>query len=87
MKEEDKKAECIVNRIQGEMEDLVTWEEVELSTSQHSRLQAVMEAIKTGTLRNEARMEKYKECYMEFSSADKVVIVGEGLVFPQDPGA
>ena len=34
MKEEDKKAECIVNRIQGEMEDLVTWEDVELSTSQ-----------------------------------------------------
>ena len=38
VKEEDKKAELFVNRIQGEMEDLVTLKEVELSTSQDSTM-------------------------------------------------
>ena len=62
------------------MADAVTWEEVERSTSQDSTLQAVMEDIKKGTLRKEARVDKYKECFTELSSAAKVVMRGEKLV-------
>ena len=57
MEEEDEEAEFIVNRIQGEMADAITREEVERVTSQDSTLQAVMEDITKGTLRKEARVD------------------------------
>ena len=53
--EEDEESEFIVNRIQGEVADEITWEEMERVTSQDSTLQAVMEDIKKGSLRKEAR--------------------------------
>ena len=56
VEEEDEEAEFIVNRVQSEMADAVTWEEVEHSTKQDTNLQALMEDIKKGTLRKEARM-------------------------------
>ena len=83
VEEEDEEAEFIVNRIQGEMADAITWEEVEHSTTQDNILQALKEDIKKGTLRKEDRMAKYKECFTELSCAAKVVMRGEKLVLPK----
>ena len=65
------------------MADAITWEEVERVTSQDSTLQAVMEDIKKGTLRKEARVDKYRECFTELSTAAKMVLRGEKLVLPK----
>ena len=46
MEEENEEAEFIFNRIQGEMADAITLEEVERVTRQDITLQAVMEDIK-----------------------------------------
>ena len=83
VEEEDEEAEIIVNRIQGEMADAITWEEVERATTQDSTLQAVVEDIKKGTLRKEARVDKYRECFTELSTAAKMVMRGEKLVLPK----
>ena len=61
----------------GEMIDTITWEEMERVTSQDSTLQAVMEDIKKGTIRKEARVAKYGECFIELSTAAKMVVRGE----------
>ena len=44
-----------------------------------------MEDIKKRTLRKEARVDKYKECFTELSSAAKVVMRGEKLVLSKAP--
>ena len=67
----------------GEMADTITLEEMERITSWDSTLQAVMEDIKKGTLRKEARVDKYRECFMELSTAAKMVVRGEKLVLPK----
>ena len=54
VEKEDKEAQFIVNRKQGEMADSITWEEVEHNTRQDSALQALKD-IKKGTLRKEAK--------------------------------
>ena len=64
----------------GEMIDTITWEEMERVTSQDSTLQAVMEDIKKGTIRKEARVAKYGECFIELSTAAKMVVRGEKLL-------
>ena len=64
----------------GEMIDTITWEEMERVTSQDSTLQAVMEDIKKGTTRKEARVAKYGECFIELSTAAKMVVRGEKLL-------
>ena len=64
----------------GEMIDTITWEEMERVTSQDSTLQAVMEDIKKGTIRKEARVAKYGECFIELSTAAKMGVRGEKLL-------
>ena len=80
MEEEDEEAEFIVNRIEAEMADAVTVEEVEQNTKQDTTLQALWEDIKKGKLRKEIRLAKYKECFAELSTAAGVIIRGEKLV-------
>jgi len=76
--------EFIVNRIQGETAEAITWAEVENATKQDSTLQAVMEDIKKGTLRKEARVEKYRECFTKHSTVAKVLMRGQKLVLPKE---
>jgi hypothetical protein len=83
VEEEDEEAEFIVNRIQGEMADVITWEELELSTRQDSMLQALIGDIKKGTMRKDTRLGKYRKCFAELSLASKVVMGGEKLVLPK----
>ena len=80
----DEEAEFIVNRIEHEGADAITMQQVQDSTRKDSTLQALKEDIRGGTLRCEARMEKYKECFGELSVAAEVVLRGEKLVLPRE---
>ena len=82
VEEEDEEAQFIVNRIESEMEEAVTVEEVVQNTKQDTTLQALWEDIKKGKLRKEIRLVKYKECFAELSTGAGVIMRGEKLVLP-----
>ena len=78
----DEEAEIIVNRISQEMPDAVSMLALRHYTKEDEILRQLMKDVHKGKLSQQLCNSRFKECFLELSVSDGLVLRGEKIVIP-----
>ena len=84
IEDEEEEATFIVNRVAHELPDAVSLLALQHYTKKDKQLQAILEDVRSGQLRQVTGNAKFKECFRELGISDGLLLKGEKIVIPAE---